>query len=63
MRCFGGYSWYAHLDGRGRATAPAVPADGIVSFQNFGMALADRLAALDAMPQARARLGLALLCP
>ena len=46
---FGGYSWYAHLDGRGRNRARIH--DGIVSFQNFGLALADRLAALDAMPQ------------
>src|SRR6201999_402770 len=47
---FGGYSWYAHLDGRGRGNA--APGDGIVSFQNFGMALPERLAALDALPQA-----------
>jgi asparagine synthase (glutamine-hydrolysing) len=48
---FGGYSWYAHLDGRGRTGA--APTDGIVSFQNFGMSLPDRLATLDAMPQTK----------
>lgn len=47
---FGGYSWYAHLDGRGRSSVP-VPG-GIVSFQNFGLPLEERLAALDAMPEA-----------
>ena len=46
---FGGYSWYAHLDGGGRSAAAA---DGVVSFQNFGMALPQRLAAIDALPQA-----------
>jgi asparagine synthase (glutamine-hydrolysing) len=46
---FGGYSWYTHLDGRGRC-GTAAP-EGIVSFQNFGLPLAERLAALDAMPQ------------
>lgn len=47
---FGGYSWYAHLDGRGRS--PVSVPDGIVSFQNFGLPLEKRLAALDAMPAA-----------
>ena len=45
---FGGYSWYAYLDGRGRNGSR--PRDGIVSFQNFGIPLGDRLATIDAMP-------------
>jgi asparagine synthase (glutamine-hydrolysing) len=45
---FGGYSWYAHLQGRARNGG--APADGIVSFQNFGLALDARLAAIDRMP-------------
>jgi asparagine synthase (glutamine-hydrolysing) len=45
---FGGYSWYAHLERRARGGG--VVADGIVSFQNFGLALDARLAAIDRMP-------------
>jgi asparagine synthase (glutamine-hydrolysing) len=45
---FGGYSWYAHLDGQGRGGVAAP--EGIVSYQNFGITLPERLAALDAMP-------------
>jgi asparagine synthase (glutamine-hydrolysing) len=45
---FGGYSWYAYLDGAGRNGGR--PHGGIVSFQNFGIPLGDRLAAIDAMP-------------
>ena len=46
--CFGGYSWYAYLDGAGRTGAQ--PGAGIVSFQNFGVPLGERLATIDAMP-------------
>lgn len=46
--CFGGYSWYSHLDGAGRNGGKR--RDGVVSFQNFGAPLADRLATIDAMP-------------
>jgi asparagine synthase (glutamine-hydrolysing) len=46
--CFGGYSWYSHLDATGRNGARVGP--GILSFQNFGIALPQRLAAIDAMP-------------
>jgi asparagine synthase (glutamine-hydrolysing) len=51
---FGGYSWYSYLGGKGRRTG-ARPAEGIVSFQNFGIPLAERLATIDALPnEARA---------
>ncbi len=51
--CFGGYSWYASLTARA-SRQPAVP-EGIVSFQNFGMPLAQRVAAITALPsEARA---------
>ena len=46
--CFGGYSWYAHLERNGR-NGVAVR-NGVVSFQNIGLPIADRLAAIDAMP-------------
>lgn len=46
--CFGGYSWYAHLDRNGEQAGEG--RDGVVSFQNFGISLADRLATIDAMP-------------
>ena len=44
---FGGYSWYAYLNGAGRNGAR--PGNGIKSFQNMGIALPERLAAIDAM--------------
>ena len=46
--CFGGYSWYPHLAGSGRNGVR--PGRGIVSFQNFGVPLAKRLASIDALP-------------
>jgi asparagine synthase (glutamine-hydrolysing) len=46
--CFGGYSWYAHLDCSRRNGAYL--RNGIVSFQNIGLPIADRLASIDAMP-------------
>lgn len=45
---FGGYSWYAYLNGSDRNGGR--PRDGIVSFQNFGIPLGDRLATIDRMP-------------
>lgn len=45
---FGGYSWYAYLNGAGRNGGRA--RDGIVSFQNFGIPLGDRLVTIDSMP-------------
>src|SRR5262249_3956901 len=45
---FGGYSWYAYLDATARDGAQSL--QGIVSFQNFGVPLTDRLAAIDGMP-------------
>jgi len=58
--CFGGYSWYAHLEACGGANgvAPAngvKPANGVrvangVSFHSLGLPLADRLQALAAYP-------------
>lgn len=45
--CFGGYSWYNYLGGAGRNGGR--PRDGVVSFQNFGIPLGDRLATLDVM--------------
>jgi len=46
--CFGGYSWYAYLDRRARNGVPH--RNGVVSFQNIGLPIADRLAAIDIMP-------------
>jgi asparagine synthase (glutamine-hydrolysing) len=46
--CFGGYSWYAHLDRNGRSSIPH--RNGVVSFQNIGLPIGDRLASIDAMP-------------
>lgn len=46
--CFGGYSWYAYLDGAARNGGRV--REGVVSFQNFGIPLHDRLATIDAMP-------------
>jgi asparagine synthase (glutamine-hydrolysing) len=46
--CFGGYSWYAYLDGAARNGGRV--REGVVSFQNFGIPLGDRLATIDAMP-------------
>jgi asparagine synthase (glutamine-hydrolysing) len=45
--CFGGYSWYGYLDG---ARGDGRVREGVVSFQNFGVRLGDRLATIDAMP-------------
>jgi asparagine synthase (glutamine-hydrolysing) len=45
---FGGYSWYAYLNGAGRNGVR--PRTGIISFQNFGIPLPERLAAIDALP-------------
>jgi len=45
--CFGGYSWYSYLDNSQRNGGKR--RDGIISFQNFGVPLADRLATIDAM--------------
>lgn len=45
---FGGYSWYAHLES-GCKSEPARDSDEIVSFQNFGLPLDERLQALRAM--------------
>ena len=51
--CFGGYSWYSSLPAHA-GCQPASP-KGIVSFQNFGMPLAQRVAAIAALPsEARA---------
>lgn len=47
--CFGGYSWYEHLDRAARRPVMAgVAAD--VSFQNVGLDLAERLRALSSYP-------------
>jgi asparagine synthase (glutamine-hydrolysing) len=46
--CFGGYSWYAHLDRKARNGAAVH--NGVVSFQNIGLPIGDRLACIDAMP-------------
>lgn len=46
--CFGGYSWYAYLDRNGHNGVPH--RNGVVSFQNIGLPIADRLAFIDAMP-------------
>jgi asparagine synthase (glutamine-hydrolysing) len=45
--CFGGYSWYQYYDGAARNGGRV--RDGVVSFQNFGIPLVDRLATIDAM--------------
>jgi asparagine synthase (glutamine-hydrolysing) len=45
--CFGGYSWYSYLGGAGRVGDR--PREGVVSFQNFGIPLGERLATMDAM--------------
>jgi asparagine synthase (glutamine-hydrolysing) len=44
---FGGYSWYTYLDGAARNGGRS--REGIVSFQNFGIPLGDRLATIDTM--------------
>jgi len=46
---FGGYSWYAHLNGAAGRNGGRLRED-VVSFQNFGIPLGDRLATIDAMP-------------
>ncbi len=53
--CFGGYSWYFHLRGGPRVPGQRPPGGSVVSFQNFGMDLSQRLAILQALsPQERA---------
>jgi asparagine synthase (glutamine-hydrolysing) len=47
--CFGGYSWYYHLNEADRSGAIR-DADAIVSFQNTGRSVPERLARLAAMP-------------
>jgi asparagine synthase (glutamine-hydrolysing) len=46
--CFGGYSWYAYLDRKARNGAAV--RNGVISFQNIGLPIGDRLASIDAMP-------------
>ncbi len=46
--CFGGYSWYRHL--AEHSSEGTKPPPGIVSFQNLGMSVDERLAAIEAMP-------------
>jgi asparagine synthase (glutamine-hydrolysing) len=48
--CFGGYSWYPHLRKTAGAVDGAKAWPGILSFQNFGIPLSDRLAAIAALP-------------
>lgn len=43
--CFGGYSWYAHLNGHKGNGVAFVP-EGVVSFQNVGVDVATRRAVL-----------------
>lgn len=47
---FGGYSWYAHFNALRAAKAQAP--DGVVSFQNTGLSVADRLSAMASYPAA-----------
>lgn len=52
--CFGGYSWYFHLEAGIGGGPAAAPAEGrSVSFQNVGLPLEDRLAALRSYPPPR----------
>jgi asparagine synthase (glutamine-hydrolysing) len=51
--CFGGYSWYPYLDSHSRNGTR--PPSGIVSFQNFGVSIDERLAAIEALPDDAAR--------
>lgn len=50
--CFGGYSWYAHLDRLGPAPAPGPDPlsgpEGDISFQSVGLTLEERLRAMEA---------------
>ncbi len=48
--CFGGYSWYAHLDEGGAGVSAGIGGEAVVSFQNFGMNLFQRLVSVRAMP-------------
>lgn len=43
--CFGGYSWYAYLNGHEHIGTSAIP-EGVVSFQNVGIDIPTRKAAL-----------------
>jgi asparagine synthase (glutamine-hydrolysing) len=51
--CFGGYSWYPYLTEH--AANITKPPPGIISFQNFGIPVGDRLAAIEALPDDEAR--------
>lgn len=44
--CFGGYSWYAHLNGHEPEPPEPWPADAVVSFQNVGLDVETRKAVL-----------------
>jgi len=46
--CFGGYTWYPYLDAHLRNCSQ--PPAGIVSFQNFGVSINERVAAIEALP-------------
>jgi asparagine synthase (glutamine-hydrolysing) len=48
--CFGGYSWYPYLAEHSAVRAPASP--GIVSLQSIGIPIAERLAIIEALPDA-----------
>jgi len=54
--CFGGYSWYFHLQNSIKANKISThDEDGCISFQNFGVTLEERLAILNGYsPQKRA---------
>lgn len=47
---FGGYSWYEHVIGAHAAPSPQALNHRVVSFQNFGLPLAERLTEIAAMP-------------
>lgn len=44
--CFGGYSWYLYLPCHGRGNANSIKSNDVISFQNFGLDLKERLKAL-----------------
>lgn len=45
--CFGGYSWYQHLNSKASDSNSIVQADKIISFQNFGLSESQRLSILN----------------
>jgi len=47
--CFGGYSWYAHLGKLGAARGAIAPSADVVSYNNVGLDVGARLAALERM--------------